>query len=186
MAQQELNYPKIFSLLVNQIGLGSAHWMGAVERCIESKFFNPSMKNTIILSGWYVLSAMYTRLKKIVRCFQSGFIYQAMIDSPVFGVISNWTGLPVFCWTTCVRLRTERPQTTSDTLSLTRSQPRSLLSSPRLNSARSRSRPSSSKRTLIPHICEIWTGFIWPIMRFLFQGVWILIARSCLLFNRKL
>lgn len=51
-------------------------------------------------------------------------------------MISNCTGLPVFCWITVDRLRIFPPLTTSPIFSLTRSQPRRLLSIAMSNCAR--------------------------------------------------
>lgn len=69
------------------------------------------------------------RNKKSLLCKLPSFI-NAATASLVPLVISNCTGLPVFCCNTVALLETELPYATSDTLSLTRSQPRSLLSRP--------------------------------------------------------
>ena len=77
------------------------------------------------------------RNKKSLLCKFSSFI-KAVTASLVPLVISNWTGLPVFSCNTVALLKTELPYATSDTLSFTRSQPRSLLSRAILNRAKSR------------------------------------------------
>ena len=98
------------------------------------------------------------RNKKSLLCKLLSFI-NAATASLVPLVILNCTGLPVFCCNTVVLLETELPYATSDTLSLTRSQSRSLLSRAILNRAKSRVLPSSSSRIRIPQIWDIWSGF---------------------------
>jgi hypothetical protein len=89
----------------------------------------------------------------------------------VCSVISNWTGLPVFCWITVARSRIWPPTHTSLTRSRTRSQPLSLLSMARLNKARSRLRCSSWSRTRIAHTSFGLRGRFWSTRRPLFHGV---------------
>ncbi len=67
--------------------------------------------------------------------------------------LSNWTGLPVFCWITIARERTRPPLTRSPILIFTTSQPLSLLSIARSNTARSRNRPSLFSQNLIAQTC---------------------------------
>src|SRR5215472_9747105 len=69
-----------------------------------------------------------------------------------------------------VRSRTRPPTLTSSTCSLTRSQPRSLLSIARLNKARLRARRSTWSRTRIDHTSLGLRGRFCPIRRPLFQG----------------
>jgi hypothetical protein len=71
----------------------------------------------------------------------------------VSAVISNWTGLPVFCWTTIDRERIAGPDTSAPIFIFTRSQPRSLLSIAKSKSARSLIRPSRSRKKRIDQIC---------------------------------
>lgn len=97
------------------------------------------------------------RNKKSLLCKLPRFI-NVVTASLVPLVISNWTGLPVFCCNTVALLETELPYATSDTLSFTRSQPRSLLSRAILNGAKSRVLPSSSSLIRIPQIWDIWSG----------------------------
>lgn len=96
---------------------------------------------------------------------------QSSIDARVCSVISNCTGLPVFRWITVPRSCIRLPTHTSLTRSRTRSQPRSLLSTARLKSARSRQRRSSRKRTRIAQTSFGLSGRFWPVRRSLFQGV---------------
>jgi len=74
----------------------------------------------------------------------------AVAASLVALVISNCTGLPVFCSSTVALFETEQLYATSDTLRLTRLQPRILLSKAILNRAKSFVLPSSSNRMRIP------------------------------------
>jgi hypothetical protein len=69
-------------------------------------------------------------------------------------VISNWTGRPVFCWITMERVRISGPATSFPILTFTKSHPRSLLSMARSNRARSRMRPSRSRKKRIAQICR--------------------------------
>ena len=85
-------------------------------------------------------------------------------------VISNWTGYCVFRWRTIARLMTRPPWTTSRTRIDTKSQLRSLLSTARLNSARSRSRPGRCSRIRIPQISLGFRGGFRPMSLPLFQG----------------
>lgn len=85
------------------------------------------------------------RYKKSLLCKLPSFINVATA-SLVPLVISNCTGLPVFCCNTVALLETEPPYATSNTLSMTRSQPRRLLSKTILSRAKSRILPSSSSR----------------------------------------
>jgi hypothetical protein len=85
-------------------------------------------------------------------------------------VISNWTGRPVFFWTTVARRRTLAPEHISSTRSLTRSQARSLLSIARLKIARLRLDPAISRRTRMDQTCFGSRGFFRPMSNPLFQG----------------
>ena len=81
---------------------------------------------------------------------------------PDLGRISNCTGRPVFCWTTMARVRISWPVTRVPILIFTRSQPRSLLSIARSNSARSLMRPSLSRKKRIAQIWRCFRGFLTP------------------------
>src|SRR4029078_7334622 len=62
------------------------------------------------------------------------------------------------------------PEQMSSSRSLTRSQPRSLLSIAKLKIARSRLDRAISRRTRIDHTCLGSRGFFWPTSNPLFQG----------------
>jgi hypothetical protein len=100
----------------------------------------------------------------------SGSLIQRSSESQVVSVISKRTGLPVFLWIIEVRSLTHPAAKTSRTRSPTRSQPRSLLSTAMLNSARSRLLPANSRRTLMDQTCRSRSGRFWPMIRPLFQG----------------
>jgi len=89
----------------------------------------------------------------------------------VNSVISNWTGLLVFCCKIIARFEIWEPWQISLTFSLTRSLPRSLLSIAKLNNAKSRIFFVSSSLILIAQISLILSGGFWPINLPLFQGV---------------
>lgn len=76
----------------------------------------------------------------------------------VTSVSSNCAGRFVLDWVTIARESKWSPCTTSRTLRRTRSQLRSLLSIPRLKSARSRRRPPSARRIRIAQICSRLSG----------------------------
>src|ERR1700712_4988693 len=82
----------------------------------------------------------------------------------------NCTGRCVLCCITTARDATCSPWHTSRTLRLTRSQPRSLLSIPRLNSASSRTRLSICSRTLSAQMSLTLKGAFWPTILPLFHG----------------
>ena len=100
-------------------------------------------------------------------------LIHACTASRVSGVNSRSTGLPVFCWSTLARERIWSPWATSLMRRGTRSQPRSLLSMARLNSARSRSRPAICSRMRISQICRRVNGRFCPVSLPLFQGAWV-------------
>lgn len=77
---------------------------------------------------------------------------------------------PVLLWIIEVRSLTRPAAKTSRTLRPTRSQPRNLLSTAMLNSARSRALPAISRRTRMDQTCRGSSGRFWPMMRPLFQG----------------
>lgn len=108
---------------------------------------------------WLVLAR--DRNKKSLLCKLPSFINAATI-SLVPLVVSSCAGLQVFCCNTVALLETKLPSATSDTLRLTRSESRSLLSKVILDRARSRLLPSSSSRIWFLQIWDIWTGLFWP------------------------
>jgi len=86
-------------------------------------------------------------------------------------VISNGTGRPVFCWTMVDRWRMTPPWTTSESRSLTRSQPLSFASRAVLNIARSRTNPRDFKCWRIAQMCFGLSGAFAPVIRPAFQGL---------------
>jgi hypothetical protein len=84
-------------------------------------------------------------------------------------VISNCTGRPVFCWMTMDRARTAGPATSVPILIFTKSHPRSFLSIARSKSARSRMRPSRSRKKRIAQICRTFSALLAPTFRPAFQ-----------------
>ena len=85
-------------------------------------------------------------------------------------VSSNLTGRPVFFCRTVARSTAYPAGATSSTRSATTSQPRSLLSTARLNNAKSRVRPSICNRVRIDQTCFGRSGGFWPMSLPLFQG----------------
>jgi hypothetical protein len=160
MAQQKLDHPEILGFLVYQVRFGSSHGMCAVKRSFETKLFYPPMKIRLYCRvDMCRLVPIRDRNKKSLLCKFPSFI-NAATASLVPLVISNCTGLPVFCCSTVALLETELPYATSDTLRLTRSQPRSLLSKAILNRAKSRVLPSSSSRIRIPDMRYLKWSFL--------------------------
>lgn len=102
-----------------------------------------------------------------VRCT---FSIHAVSDCRVCSVISNCTGQRVLCYMTMARGSAALPWATSKTRKLTKSQPRSLLSIARLNSAKSRACPASWSLIRIAQISFSLSGAFWPTSLPLFQG----------------
>ena len=92
------------------------------------------------------------------------------MHSLVCSVISNCTGLPVFCCMTIALDATVPPLEISVNLILTISDPRSLLSIARLNIARSRYLSLSWRRIRIAHISFSLSGGFSPTSFPLFHG----------------
>lgn len=144
--------------------------MCAVKRIFETKLFYPSMKDSVVLPGWNVLVSSDPRPKQEVFTVQIAKLYQCSNSfSCPFGYLELHRATD-FCCTSVALLETELPYATSYTLSLTRSQPRSLLSRAILNRAKSRVLPSSSNRIRILKIWDVWSGLFWPMIRSLFHG----------------
>src|SRR6516164_7910213 len=94
----------------------------------------------------------------------------SVIAALVSVMISNCNGLPVRCNTTRPRWRTRCGYQTSLTCRQTRSRPGNLLSSARLNSARSRTRPSARNLSRISQTSCGRNARFWPTLRPLFHG----------------
>src|SRR6516225_5287117 len=94
----------------------------------------------------------------------------SVIAALVSVVISNCNGLPVRCNTTRPRWRTRCGYQTSLTCRQTRSRAGNLLSSARLNSARSRTRRSARNRSRISQTSGGRNARFWPTLRPLFHG----------------
>lgn len=115
-------------------------------------------------------SARLSQERRKSEGFRSAFWIQVWTASRVIAVISNWTGLPVFCCITMAREAIWPPWDTSETRSLTRSQARSVESIARLNSARSRTFLRSCRRTRIAQMTLSLSGAFWPTSFPLFQA----------------
>lgn len=85
-------------------------------------------------------------------------------------MISNCTGLPVFCWMMVARSQNDPALIRSPIVILTRSQPRNLLSIAKSNSARSRRRLCSSRQKRIAQISRSFKGRFCPTFWPAFQG----------------
>src|ERR1022692_3437046 len=102
--------------------------------------------------------------------FNPQFAIHADTASRVGSVISNWTGGRVFHWSTSARDVMVWPWQTSRTRSWTKSQARSLLSTAKLNRARSRYRLAICKRTRIAQISLGLKEVFWSTSLPLFHG----------------
>ena len=94
--------------------------------------------------------------------FNPASLIHCCTASRVAGVISNGTGRWVSCCITVARDATWSPRQMSRTFRLTRSQPRSLLSMPKLKRASSRTRFSIQSRTRSAQMSLSLNGAFWP------------------------
>ena len=117
------------------------------------------------------------REDKIVKCPAPAL--QPFQDARPRWLEQNCTGLPVFCWTVMARGLTRPPLTRSPMRTLTRSQPRSLLSIARSKSARSRSLRSRSSQNRTAHTCLGFRGRFAPGFRPAFQAGRSLTGPGC-------
>ena len=108
---------------------------------------------------------------------------QAYRDFLIWSVISKCTGKPVFYCVMIARAMIWFPWEIYRNLSLTKSQPRSLLSIARLNKARSRIRYNSSRRILIDQISFSLSGDFCPTSLPLFHGSRLHRLLTCSMIN---
>jgi hypothetical protein len=140
VAQQQLAGSQVAGPLVDQGHFRPAQTVRAV-----GPRFQPDRADPLVESRPYWRVEMWSPARLLLGNSQSSHrrprrSSQARSASRVGSVISNGTGLPVFCWITVARSRSAPPGAMSLTFNFTRSQPRSLASIAQLNSARSRTR----------------------------------------------
>lgn len=151
VTEQNLDGPKIARLLVNLCCLGAPHRVGAIGASVESDRRDPAMDNAGILPRRQVLRRLPTAWKQVAAAVPSNKGKpRRQCGLRLLGDL-KLHGPFVFFWIMVARSRIELPDHKSSTLSLTRSQARSLLSMARLNSASSRIAPLISSRTRIGH-----------------------------------
>lgn len=159
MAQQKLNHPEILGFLVYQVRFCSSHGMCAVKRSFETKLFNPPMKNSAVLSGWYVPVSSDPRPKQEVFTVQIAkhlSMQQQLLLSLWLSQIAQGYRFSVAAPLLCLKPSYHIQH--NITSRITRSQPPSLLSKAILNRAKSPVLPSSSSRIRLPQIWDIWSG----------------------------
>jgi hypothetical protein len=149
MAKEELYGSQFTRLLVNLSRLCPAHRVRAVRRTIEPGAPNP------LIDDARVLACRVVRLRAETAREQVRTSCGAEVGQPIFDSASGLLGdfelnrSARLFWITVARSRTLPPAVTSSIFSRTRSQPMSLLSTARLNIARSRLRFSSWSLTRI-------------------------------------
>jgi hypothetical protein len=95
--EQQLHRPQVAGLLVNLRHLRSPQRVRLISRAIEAGAFNPAMDNTSVLSCRDVRLIVKTAWEEVLAIPGVVLASQSRIATRVYSVISNWTGLPVFC-----------------------------------------------------------------------------------------
>jgi hypothetical protein len=141
VAKEELDGSQVPSSPVDQSWLRASDRVGSVRGRIEADLLHPPIDNSSVLPSAKVRRRVQSAGKQIVVAAQ-----HRRLDPCLDGLPRCWGDLELH-WPlglllrTIAREATRSPWHRSRTRSFTRSQPRSLLSMPRSNRARSRVRP---------------------------------------------
>ncbi len=109
VAQQELHSAQVFGPPINQRRLRAAYGMGYVSGRIKTDFLDPGVDNPSILSGAQMRRRMNTAWMRKSSGARPDSLIQSANAVRVDSVISNCTGLEVFCCTTIARAATRSP-----------------------------------------------------------------------------
>jgi hypothetical protein len=95
--EEQLHRPQVAGLLLNLRHLCSPHRVRPISRAIETGGCHPVMDDTRVLPCRDVRLVMKALGKRYWLFPGAVLTSQSRIAARVCSVISNWTGLPVFC-----------------------------------------------------------------------------------------
>jgi hypothetical protein len=109
VAQEKLHGAQILGSSTDQRRLGAADGMGSISGRIEPDFLDPGVHNSSIVSGAQMRDARMRLGNRKSSDARPDRLIQSTKAVRVVSVISNCTGLEVFCCTTIARAATRSP-----------------------------------------------------------------------------